>query len=142
MEFSLNLAWLLLATTSGAVLGYRLFRVDDSRRPGAPKWHFVVALGLCSVILFFVISMTDDLHELQTIAEESGSSGVLPKARWAASNEKHFASPDFSQVFHPEGLRHSVTNFCINYVEVRRVAVASVFQCIPPAGRAPPSQPV
>jgi len=139
MEFSLNLAWLLLATTSGAILGRRAFRSDDSKRPGFPKWHFVVALGLCLVTLFFVISMTDDLHEQQSIAEESGSSRVLPKTNCPASSGKQFATPDFPQALVIDTVRHCVTSLCLGHVEERCLSDSSLFQR-PTAGRAPPTQ--
>src|SRR5438309_8728767 len=113
MEFSLNLSWLLLAVTSSAILGRRVFCADDTQRPRAPKSHFVVALGLCLVILFFVISMTDDLHEQQAIAEESGSSRALPETGCKASNGKHFASPGLSRVVIPEIFEYSVVSIHI-----------------------------
>jgi hypothetical protein len=140
MELSLNLAWLLLATTSGAVLGWRVFRAKASSRPFSSKWHFVVALGLSLVILFFVISMTDDLHEQQSIAEESGSSRVLPATCCAASSGKHFARPGFSQAILADILRYSPTSFCVGQIEEPRVLDFSAIQC-PPIGRAPPALP-
>jgi hypothetical protein len=139
MEFALNLAWLLLATTSAAILGTRVFRADGSKRPGISKWRFVVALGLCLVILFFIISMTDDLNEQQAIAEESGSSRVLLKAMSAASHYKHSTEPDSSQAPLADTLRHSVTNSCFGSVEELRVSESSDSQRIPLTGRAPPS---
>ena len=138
MEFALNLAWLLLATTSAAILGGRVFRAGGSKRPGGSKWRFGVALGLCLVILFFVISITDDLNEQQTIAEESGSSQALLKLASAAPQDKHSAAPDFSHASLADVLRHSVTNPCVGYVEELRVSESSESQRIPPAGRAPP----
>lgn len=140
MEFVLNLAWLLLATTSFGILGTGVFRADGSKRPGISKWRFVVALGLCLVILFFVISMTDDLNEQQAIAEESGSSQVLLKAKSASSHHIHSAGPDFSQVPLTDTPRHSVINSCFGSVEEPRVSESSDSQRIPLSGRAPPSQ--
>jgi hypothetical protein len=139
MEFALNLAWLLLATTSVAILGTRVFRVDGSKRLEVSQWRFVVALGLSLVILFFVISMTDDLNEQQAIAEESGSSQVLLKATSAPSHGKHSTGPDFSHASLTDKLRHSVTNSCFGYVEELRVSESSDVQRISLAVRAPPS---
>ena len=140
MEFALNLAWLLLALTSVAILGTRVFRADGSKRPRLSKWRFVVALGLCLVILFFVISMTDDLNEQQAIAEESGSSQVLLKAKSAASHYGHSTGPDFSQAPLTDTLRHCVTNSCFGSVEEHRVSEFYDSQRIPLAGRSPPPQ--
>jgi hypothetical protein len=139
MEFALNLAWLLLATTSVAILASRVFRADGSKRPGVSRWRFVVALGICLVILFFVISMTDDLNEQQVIAEESGSSQVLLKATSAASHDKHSTGPDFSHTSLTDALRHSIANSCFGYVEELRVSESSDSQHITLPGRAPPS---
>jgi len=139
MEFALNLAWLLLATTSAAILGTRVFHADGWKRPGIPKWRFLVALGLCLVILFFIISMTDDLNEQQAIAEESGSSQVLLKATSAAPHHKHSTSPDLSHATLTDTLGHSVTNSCFGSVEDLRVSESSDSQRIPLTGRAPPS---
>ena len=139
MEFALNLAWLLLATTSAAILGSRVFRADGSKPLQVSRWNFVVALGLCLVILFFVISMTDDLNEQQAIAEESGSSQVLLKATSAASHGKHSTGPDFSHASLTDALGHSVANSCFGYVEELRVSESSESQRIALAGRAPPS---
>jgi hypothetical protein len=138
MELLLNLSWLLLALTSCAILGRRVFRADDSMRPGVPKWHFVVALGLSLVILFFVISMTDDLHEQQVIAEESGSTRMLPETGCPDSNGKHFVNPGFSRVIIPEIFEYSVVSLYFGCVEVSCRLKGSLFECVPPAGRAPP----
>lgn len=140
MEFALNLAWLLLATTSAAMLGTRVFRADSSKRSRISKWRFVVALGVCLVILFFIISMTDDLNEQQAVAEESGSAQVLLKAKSAAPRYIHSTGPDFSQVPPTDTLRHSVTISCFGSVEELRVSESSDSQRIPLTGRAPPSQ--
>jgi hypothetical protein len=139
MEFALNLAWLLLATTSAAILGGRVFRADGSKRLKVSKWRFVVALGLCLVILFFVISVTDDLNEQEAIAEESGSSQVLLKATSAASHSKHCTGADFSHASLADTLRHSVTNSYLGYVEELPVSESSDSQRSSHAGRAPPS---
>ncbi len=73
MELSLNLFWLLLVVVS--VVGWRRQgsplhrprRTRDSR-------HGLIALGCVLVLLFPVISVTDDLHAEQAIIEDSNPS--------------------------------------------------------------------
>ncbi len=68
MELLLNLAWLLLALPA-----YWLWR--DCRRAGLMRrpspWHCLLALGCMLVVLFPVISATDDLHAMRAEIEES-----------------------------------------------------------------------
>jgi len=140
MELALNLTWLLLATTSAAIiLGSRVFRADGAKPVQVSRLHFVVALGLCLVVLFFVISMTDDLSEQQAIAEESGSGQVLWKATSAASHGTHSTGPDFSHAALTDTLRHSIANSCFGYIEELRVSESFDSQHISLTGRAPPS---
>jgi len=73
MELSLNLFWLLLVVASVVVW----------QRPGSPlrrlrrargSRHGLIALGCALVLLFPVISITDDLHAEQAILEDSNPS--------------------------------------------------------------------
>jgi len=70
MELILNLGWLLLA-----VACYR-FWWPRRRRPGAgtpPCFRGLVALGCALVVLFPIISVTDDLHAEQAVMEDSSA---------------------------------------------------------------------
>jgi hypothetical protein len=71
MELLLNLAWLLLALPA-----YGLWRA--SRTPQASRkfssLQCLLALGCMLVVLFPVVSATDDLRALRTEIEESPSS--------------------------------------------------------------------
>jgi len=68
MELLLNLVWLLLA-----VPGYWLWRRSvHSHRAGSRQC--LLALGCALVLLFPVISATDDLHAMRAEMEESSSS--------------------------------------------------------------------
>jgi hypothetical protein len=71
MELLLNIAWLLLALPA-----YWLWR---GSRTASAKKHFsalqvLLALGCALVILFPVISATDDLHAMRSEMEESPAS--------------------------------------------------------------------
>ena len=79
MELALNLAWLIIAIASYA----RLFRPLASRRTGPARGpsrcHCAVALSCVLAIFFPVISLTDDLHEMQATLEEPSSPCMLVK---------------------------------------------------------------
>jgi hypothetical protein len=133
MELFLNLCWLSLLLP-----GYLLWRQrTSSDRPAAPPLVFLCALGCALILLFPVISATDDLHAMRPEMEESeralrdanrcactlhalthSSQPVLPSS---AS-----LTPAFEQIgtllpFMPQALR--------------------TFSAPAPAGRAPPSDP-
>ncbi|MGA3351331.1 MAG: hypothetical protein ABSC33_20065 [Candidatus Sulfotelmatobacter sp.] len=71
MELLLNIAWLLLA-----VPGYWLWRrgADARLARRVTSLQFLLALGCVLVLLFPVISATDDLHAMRTEMEESATS--------------------------------------------------------------------
>jgi hypothetical protein len=76
MELVLNLVWVVVA-----LLGFVLLRANLSRTLVPPDRapsdrQKIIAMTCAVVILFFVISMTDDLHEQQLAVEESRSSRV------------------------------------------------------------------
>jgi hypothetical protein len=82
MELLLNLVWLLLA-----VPAYRLWRA--SRNPSArgklSALQALLALGCVLVVLFPIISATDDLCAMRTEMEENSSSR---RSARQACNEK------------------------------------------------------
>ena len=74
MELTLNLVWVCLAIV--AILA-QIVTLSGSgaslRRPGSYV-RKLIAMGCALVILFFVISMTDDLHNQQVLVEDRKSS--------------------------------------------------------------------
>ncbi len=73
MELLLNLLWLLLALPA-----YCLWRdARNSRRSGSPSpLQCLLALGCVLVLLFPVVSATDDLHAMRSEMEESSKRGT------------------------------------------------------------------
>ena len=71
MELLLNLLWLLLVMP--AFWLWRYSRTAPERRAASPL-HCLLALACLLVILFPVISATDDLHAMRAEMEESPSS--------------------------------------------------------------------
>jgi hypothetical protein len=71
MELLLNLAWVLLV-----VPAYWLWRRDAGARPArrVSSLQCLLALGCVLVLLFPVISASDDLHAMRSEMEESASS--------------------------------------------------------------------
>lgn len=71
MELLLNLLWLLLAMP--AFWLWRYSRTAPERRKSSP-YHTFLALGCLLVVLFPVISATDDMRAMRAELEESPSS--------------------------------------------------------------------
>ena len=71
MELLLNLLWLLLVMP--AFWLWRYSRTAPKRRKASPL-HGLLALACLLVILFPVISATDDLHAMRAEMEESPTS--------------------------------------------------------------------
>jgi hypothetical protein len=77
MELVLNVAWFIIAATSYALLFRSLTSRSAERNRGPSPFQREVALSSVLLILFPVISLTDDLHEMQAALEESSSSGAI-----------------------------------------------------------------
>ena len=79
MELLLNLVWLLLALPA-----YWLWRREAGARPGRgiTSLQCLLALGCVLVLLFPVISASDDLHAMRAEMEESspGKRGICQVA--------------------------------------------------------------
>ena len=89
MELALNLVWVVVA-----LLGFVLLRANLSRTSTHPdrepsNRQKIIAMTCTVVILFFVISMTDDLHEQQMAAEESRSSRVTIESASPSRSDAH-----------------------------------------------------
>jgi hypothetical protein len=78
MELVLNLVWVCVAIVGIGLLCRSLSRTAACPDQPASHWRTIVAMGCALVILFFVISMTDDLHDQEIVLEESKSSRIAP----------------------------------------------------------------
>jgi len=79
MELALNLVWVIIAAASYARL-FRDLAGRETRHSRVPsRSQCTIALTCALAILFPVISLTDDLHEMQATAEEASSSGLVIK---------------------------------------------------------------
>ncbi len=73
MELLLNLFWLLVALASFCVWRVRWSRAGSGRGERGASLRSAISLGCALLVLFPVISLTDDLHAVPAIAEETRS---------------------------------------------------------------------
>jgi hypothetical protein len=71
MELALNLIWLCLALAGFALLVVNLTWVTNRAEQGPSNRQKIMAMTCALIILFFVVSMTDDLHDQEIFVEES-----------------------------------------------------------------------
>lgn len=76
MELTLNLVWVGVAV-AGIILQWMTLSRPRSSDRSASTRQKIVAMGCALVILFFVISMTDDLHDQAVMFEEKRPSRIL-----------------------------------------------------------------
>ena len=81
MEVLLNAFWMLIAAAALAVWGIQEKRPQTSRQRCGALPAQLLALGCALLLLFPVISLTDDLHSQQAVMEDS--SRPIMKARQA-----------------------------------------------------------
>lgn len=134
MELLLNLAWMLMALPA-----YWLWRRGEGSRAGrrVTSLQCLLALGCVLVLLFPVISASDDLHVMRAEMEESATSKRT--VRQLAGDK---ISAWTSRLQSPPALAASGTGFPVPEVEPAEVSSFDV----PPltrasvayAGRAPP----
>jgi hypothetical protein len=74
MELTLNLVWVCVAIAAILAQIVTLSGSGASLRRPASYVRKLIAMGCALVILFFVISMTDDLHNQQVLVEDRKSS--------------------------------------------------------------------
>lgn len=133
MELLLNLAWLLLALPA-----YGLWRASRTPQAGRrfSSLQCLLALGCMLVVLFPVVSATDDLRAMRAEMEESPSS---KRAIRQASNDK--ASP---WTLHTPPAQARTTNnlLILNDEDWHQLPAPDLSVPAPPpitqAGRAPP----
>jgi len=93
MELTLNLVWVVVALVGILAQVAVLTRAATcSDRPATTRQR-IVAMCCALVILFFVISMTDDLHNQAILFEEKKPSRVLSEVANAAPSSAAQATP-------------------------------------------------
>jgi hypothetical protein len=135
VELLLNLAWLLMA-----VPAYWLWRRASTLPPGRRFTSFqcLLALGCMLVILFPVISATDDLRAMRTEMEESPAS---KRSVCQKSGEKACAAKWHSQPLAAAGSGFFVVHDSARHVVTVHSFLTPEFHRVDLPARAPP-QPV
>jgi hypothetical protein len=82
MEVILNAAWLIIAVASYGFLASHLANRGPEYVRGIGRFRSIIALGCALALLFPVISLSDDLQEMQAaVAEVPTSRGLIKKFR-------------------------------------------------------------
>src|SRR6266851_8245058 len=79
MELTLNLVWAIIAAVSYFLLFSHLAFRGDCHARGPGRSQCIIGLTCVLAILFPVISLTDDLHEMQATVEDASLSGLVTK---------------------------------------------------------------
>ncbi|MFZ3332020.1 MAG: hypothetical protein WA197_15400 [Candidatus Acidiferrales bacterium] len=105
MELFLNIFWFAIAIAGVILWRTRWTREDRIRRHA--RWREWTAFVCSMVLLFFVVSLTDDLHaELMLIEECSGS-----RRHAACVACPHHSSPENRNATHPWAVLPPGPNF-------------------------------
>jgi hypothetical protein len=135
MELALNLGWLLLAVACCHFWWPRQRWVGA----GTPRcFRGLVALGCALVVLFPIISVTDDLHAEQAVMEDSSArlSKLWGNTHSTSSSGQHFSTLPTRLPSNPPDPRRVVGHVLVADTPSPCVGVIS-----PRFGRAPPLSP-
>lgn len=85
MELTLNLVWLALAIAGVLLLAWELSRapLHPARQPS--RRQKILAMTCALIILFFVVSMTDDLHDQEIFVEDNKALRIVSASGFCAS---------------------------------------------------------
>jgi hypothetical protein len=138
VELALNVAWALIAAASYALLFRRLVKRDKEYAQSPMRWQCVIGLTCILAILFPVISLTDDLHEIQATAEDASLSALQMKRCVAGHSSTPQRTPH--RVFFTFASFEANARLAILEDVAARWIVRPAPGSHPPAlGRAPPS---
>jgi hypothetical protein len=137
MELTLNLVWVAVAIA--AVLA-QIVTLWSSGAPARPANYGRKAIAMCCalVILFFVISMTDDLHDQQVMIEERKVSRMAAGTETTANPDSARPIPIHSLLFFPP-LAFSPSTLAVRRgIETSEILPVVGIECEHLYGRAPP----
>jgi hypothetical protein len=143
MELALNLIWLALALAGFALLGSNLSRAKErSARPPNNR-EKIIAMSCALIILFFVVSMTDDLHDQEVAVEESKLLRVASAAGSPSLASAHsVVTPAFLMLF---AFTRSSLAFTLpsarRPLELLEISSPAAISRSSLCGRAPPADP-
>jgi hypothetical protein len=138
MELALNLVWAIIVAASYILL-FRRFAIGVAgNASGASRAQCTIALTCFLAILFPVISLTDDLHEMQATAEEASTSGPVMK-RCVAGHSSTRAQTLHSVLFIFEPFTANGRWSVLGVVAAEQIQGSSSGLHLSARGRAPPS---
>jgi hypothetical protein len=135
MELFLNLVWLTLAVLAIALLARS--QASTPRLAGSARWQLWIALICTLIIMFFVISVTDDLHDEQIISEETQARVVITLGSQTSSG-KHSGPLDLSSAVVAALIRLANPLVHTGRVEASQPVAIPLRLNIPLSGRDPP----
>ena len=133
MEVFLNSIWLVVAI--GAFLFWQMERASK-RRDHSGRQRFL-ALACALVMLFPVISLTDDLHAEQAAMEDSSRSVI--KARNILQGCERAGSASFLATAPPASYSVTALHFFLGAVVLAETSALCVTPISAHDGRSPPS---
>ena len=139
MELALNLVWVCVAIVGIGLLCRSLSRPAACPDRPSSNWRKVVAMSCALIILFFVISMTDDLHDQEIAIEDNKSSRIVPASGISApSIPSHMISAVLLVNSALASFAHALPSVR-RPVDRPRVISAAEILCDRLHGRAPPA---
>jgi|SRR5215471_18409778 len=139
MELALNLVWVCVAIAGVLALVATLAPADAALERSASYTRKIIAMGCALVILFFVISMTDDLHGQEVLVEERKVSLVAHGTQAIAHPDSpRFIPVDFLLFFPPSSFSPSLTS-ARRGLDSSEFLFAAAFEQETLCSRAPPS---
>jgi hypothetical protein len=141
MELTLNLIWVCVVLAGCALLVGNLSRASRCPAGRPSNRQKIIAMSCALIILFFVISMTDDLHDQEIFVEESKSLRVINGSTSPSLAAAHSTvAPPFLLFF---SFTRSSFNFALPAVrrllEPLEVLSPAAIHCDALSGRAPPT---
>ena len=138
MELALNLAWVCVAIAGIALQFIILSRGTSCSGQPPGRWRKIVAMSCSLVILFFVISMTDDLHDQEIMLEESKFSRIVPGTGTSSEPSPDRVVPVVFLLNFTAGLTPALPTVR-RLLEPSEPLFAATIECDLLCGRAPPA---
>ena len=138
MEDFLNVAWLVLAIVLAGTWYRKCLPVARARGDRRQVWQSFIALSCTSILLFFVISLTDDLYlTFEAIPESKSSRTVLQNAAHEARGAQQGGAAGIVDAAEPPP--HAAPQLEVVGLTVQPNASAIVYALRAPSGvRGPP----
>jgi hypothetical protein len=139
MELALNLVWVCVAIIGIGLLCRSISRAASCPERPSGNWQKIVAMSCALVILFFVISMTDDLHDQEIAIEDNKLSRIVPATGISAVAVSEHAIPTVFLVHSVlAGLAPALPS-ARRLVDFPKVIFSAAIVCDRLHGRAPPA---